>query len=194
MRLFNFFRLTWQSELSVKNVTSGDYGAYDCMAQNEMGHERYEIYLNVTSRPDPPSLLKILNVTYNSVNLTWTKGKWIHPLQFFRENPSKQLFTFSGFNGGFPQTFKIRYKRENAENYQYVDVHPANVTFYEVQDLKVDTKYSISIMAFNSIGPSPYTSPIMVGTKSKLLQPLINNYSISDLDFLIKAISDFRTR
>ena len=76
MRIFNpFFRLTWQSELSVKNVTSGDYGAYDCMAQNEMGHERYEIYLNVTSRPDPPSLLKILNVTYNSVNLTWTKGK-----------------------------------------------------------------------------------------------------------------------
>ena len=71
------FRLTWQSELLVKNVSSKDYGIYDCIAQNEMGLERYSIYLNVTSRPDPPSYLKILNVTYNSVNLTWTSGeKW----------------------------------------------------------------------------------------------------------------------
>ena len=69
------FRLTWQSELLVKNVSSKDYGIYDCIAQNEMGLERYSIYLNVTSRPDPPSYLKILNVTYNSVNLTWTSGK-----------------------------------------------------------------------------------------------------------------------
>ena len=73
-------RLTWQSELLVKNVSSKDYGIYDCIAQNEMGLERYSIYLNVTSRPDPPSYLKILNVTYNSVNLTWTSGKKL--LQF----------------------------------------------------------------------------------------------------------------
>ena len=142
------YRLTWQSELLVKNVSSNDYGTYECVAQNEMGLERYKIYLNVTSKPDPPSYLKILNVTYNSVNLTWTPG----------------------FDGGFDQTFKIRYRREGVENYQYVDVHPSGITNYEVQDLKVDTKYSISIMAFNSIGSSPYTSPIMVGTKSK--QPL----------------------
>ena len=75
------FRLTWQSELLVKNVSSKDYGIYDCIAQNEMGLERYSIYLNVTSRPDPPSYLKILNVTYNSVNLTWTSGKkWLQSI------------------------------------------------------------------------------------------------------------------
>lgn len=143
--LFCIFRLTWQSELLVKNVTSNDYGLYDCIAQNEMGLERYPIYLNVTSRPDPPSYLRILNVTYNSVNITWTPG----------------------FDGGFAQTFKIRYQREGADNYQYVDVTPEGTNTYEVQDLKVDTKYSISIVAFNSIGASSYTNPVIVGTKSE---------------------------
>ena len=145
LKSISFFRLTWESHLLVKNVTSKDYGIYDCIAQNEMGLERYGIYLNVTSRPDPPSYLKILNVTYNSVNLTWTPG----------------------FNGGFNQTFKIRYQREGAINYQYVDVAPQGIDTFEVQDLKVDTKYSISIMAFNTVGASAYTSPIIVSTKSK---------------------------
>ena len=145
IRFLLFYRLTWQSELHVKNVNSSDYGNYDCVAQNIMGLERYSILLNVTSRPDPPSYLKILNVTYNSVNLTWTPG----------------------FNGGFNQTFKIRYKREGADNFQYVDVSPQGTDTFEVQDLKVDTKYSISIMAFNSIGASAYTAPIIVSTKSE---------------------------
>ena len=79
--------MTWESTLMISNVTSKDYGAYDCIAQNEMGLARYSIYLNVTSRPDPPSNLKVLNITYNSVNLTWT------PM----------------FDGGFQQSYKIRY-------------------------------------------------------------------------------------
>jgi hypothetical protein len=129
----------------VKNVTSSDYGAYDCIAQNEMGIERYSIYLNVTSGPDPPSYPRILNVTYNSVNLTWTPG----------------------FNGGFDETFKIRYRRDGAENFQYVDVAPKGTSTYEIEDLKVDTKYSISIMAFNAVGASAYTPPFIIGTKSE---------------------------
>lgn len=137
-------RLTYQSTLSVRNVTSSDYGSYDCIAQNEMGLERYSIYLNVTSRPDPPAYLTILNVTYNSINLTWTPG----------------------FDGGFPQTFNIRYRKEGAENYQYVDVAPSGATTYEVQDLKMETKYYFSILAFNSQGSSVYTKEFVINTKS----------------------------
>ena len=110
-----------------------------------MGLSRYDISLYATSRPDPPSYLKVHNVTYNSVNLTWTPG----------------------FDGGFSQTFKIRYQKEGAENYQYVDVAPPGASSFEVQDLKVDTKYSISLMAFNKIGASAYTPQVLVGTKSK---------------------------
>jgi len=48
-----------------------------------------------------------------------------------------------------------------------IDVAPQGVTTFEVQDLKVASKYSISILAFNSIGASSYTDPILVTTNSK---------------------------
>ena len=67
-------------------MSSRDYGAYDCIGQNEEGISRHTIMLNVTSHPDPPAYLRILNVTYNSVVLGWTPG----------------------FDGGYNQTFRIR--------------------------------------------------------------------------------------
>lgn len=79
-------RLNWESVLLVKNVSSADYGAYDCVAQNEKGMDRLSIVLNVTSRPDRPTLLSVQNLTYDSVTLKWT----------------------AGFNGGFKQAFRIR--------------------------------------------------------------------------------------
>ena len=69
----------------VKNVSSADYGAYDCIAQNEEGLDRHTIHLNVTSRPDPPSHLTVLNVTAAAVMLAWSPG----------------------FDGGHPQHFRI---------------------------------------------------------------------------------------
>ena len=55
--LYNF-RLTWKTELLVKNVSSGDYGGYDCVAQNAEGLDTHTVTLNVTSRPDPPTNLR----------------------------------------------------------------------------------------------------------------------------------------
>ena len=87
--------------------------------------------------------------------------------KFNRKSIKSLTFLNLGFDGGFNQTFKIRYQREGAISHQYVDVAPQGVTTFEVQDLKVATKYSISIMAFNSIGVSFYTDPILVTTNSK---------------------------
>ena len=42
--------MTWESVLSISSVDSGDYGNYDCIAQNEMGLARSVVVLNVTSR------------------------------------------------------------------------------------------------------------------------------------------------
>ncbi len=70
----------------MKNVSSADYGSYECVAKNEEGLDRLEISLNVTSRPDEPQYLKVTKTTYKNVTLSWE----------------------SGFNGGFEQTFKIR--------------------------------------------------------------------------------------
>ena len=81
-----FSRLNYESRLLVRNVSSSDYGSYGCVAQNEEGLDRVTVTLNVTSRPDPPSLLRVSNVTYNSVTVTWTQG----------------------FDGGYEQAYKIR--------------------------------------------------------------------------------------
>ena len=58
----------------MSEVSSADYGAYDCIARNSEGLDRHTIRLNVTSRPDPPSQLRVLNVTASSVALAWTQG------------------------------------------------------------------------------------------------------------------------
>ncbi|XP_071744729.1 nephrin [Lepeophtheirus salmonis] len=129
-------RMTWESELHIKNVSSRDYGSYDCIAQNEEGISRYAVYLNVTSRPDTPTLLNVFNYTYNSVYLTWIPG----------------------FDGGHKQSFIIRYRKKGSKTYQYVDVHHSSTNSFEVEDLKLGTKYSFSVKAFNDLGDSEFTS------------------------------------
>ena len=67
----------------------------------------------------------------------------------------------------------LRYRKDGNENYQYIDVVPTGTNHFEVQDLKVGTKYSFSIKAYNSLGESSYTADIgKVETKSKLLPSL----------------------
>ena len=55
--------LTWQSELVISNVTSPDYGGYECTARNSEGTTRYTVDLDVKSRPGklkgPPKVIEI---------------------------------------------------------------------------------------------------------------------------------------
>jgi hypothetical protein len=68
------------------------------------------------------------------------------------------------------------------ENYNYVDVLPPGADSFEVQDLKVGTKYSFSIMAFNSVGTSEYTKDIgKVETKSKSLNDHLTYFDLYTL-------------
>lgn len=64
----------------------------------------------------------------------------------------------------------FRYRKDDVIGYSYVDVTPQGADSFEVQDLKVGTKYTFAIMAFNSIGSSDFTPEIAkVETKSKIL-------------------------
>ncbi len=63
-----------------------------------------------------------------------------------------------------------RYRKDDAVSYNYVDVTPQGADSFEVQDLKVGTKYTFAIMAFNSIGSSDFTPEIAkVETKSRAI-------------------------
>lgn len=51
--------VTYESVLVVKNVTSKDYGFFECQAQNSLGAAKTGIHLDGTSRPDTPLHFKV---------------------------------------------------------------------------------------------------------------------------------------
>lgn len=137
--------LTYESILMVDRVDSDDYGLYECKAENEQGFNRENIVLNVTSKPDMPLNLNVLNTTHDSVTLSWTPG----------------------FDGGLKATYRIRYREGSAKSYSYVDSQP-NAHKLIVERLKTNTVYFFSIMAYNSMGESSWRSDMLkVQTKSE---------------------------
>jgi len=88
---------TFETILLVNDVQSSDYGRYECEARNEKGFATASITLDVTSLPDPPLSLTVLNVTHDAVTLTWVPG----------------------FDGGMSSSFRIRYKPIDSSEYLY---------------------------------------------------------------------------
>ena len=60
--------LTWQSELVISNVTSLDYGGYECNARNSEGTSSYTIDLDVKSRPGNKWHVNLIFSFFNSVS------------------------------------------------------------------------------------------------------------------------------
>lgn len=129
--------LTYESVLMIKRVAPADYGDYDCMAKNDLGQTNETINLKVTSPPDPPLELKILNVTHDSVTVGWIPG----------------------FDGGLRATYRVRYREANTEHYKYEDAIP-NTLKLIISGLKMNTLYLFSIQAINQLGVSPYLPDI----------------------------------
>ena len=145
--------LTYRSEFFIYNVTHKDYGSYECVARNTEGVGRSRVLLDVKSRPDAPSQLHVVNVTNRAVHLAWIPG----------------------FHGGMDQYFRIRYSRTDGAIMhgggiiKYDDVYPANAGETILTGLQPGVEYGLSIMAFNNIGESNYTSTpaVIVRTSSK---------------------------
>lgn len=87
----------YESVLLVKNVETSDYGRYECIARNELGFATSSVQLLVTTKPDPPSGLTVLNVTHDSLTLGWTPG----------------------FDGGLPATYRLRFRPVTNSNVNY---------------------------------------------------------------------------
>lgn len=125
--------LTYESVLMVDKVDGKDYGLYECKAENELGKSVENVRLDVTSKPDTPLNLSVLNSTHDSATLAWTPE----------------------FDGGLKATYKIRYREASAGRYNYVDSLP-NAHKIIVEGLRTNTVYLFSIMAFNSLGESAW--------------------------------------
>ncbi|XP_049307143.1 nephrin isoform X1 [Bactrocera dorsalis] len=125
--------LTYESTLIIEKVAPADYGAYECVATNELGQTTELIRLDITSQPDTPLSLNILNITHDSVSLAWTPG----------------------FDGGLKASYRVRYREANREQYKYIDSLP-NSHKLTISGLKTNTLYLFSVMAFNDLGNSKY--------------------------------------
>ncbi|KAL1398733.1 hypothetical protein pipiens_001200, partial [Culex pipiens pipiens] len=125
--------LTYESILLIERVASNDYGQYECTARNELGSVKELVRLDVTSPPDPPLSLNILNATHDSVTVAWTPG----------------------FDGGMKANYRIRYREANNDHYRYED-SLANSHKLTITGLRMNTLYLFSVMASNALGSSKY--------------------------------------
>ncbi|MEE6510570.1 hypothetical protein FKM82_030474 [Ascaphus truei] len=123
------------STLIIANVSAvQDYALFTCTAANALGVDSFSIQLVSTSRPDPPSGVKVLSSTHNSVTLGWS----------------------AGFDGGEEQKFRVRYRWHDAGSFMYVDVFPPQATVFTITGLKTGTTYNFSVNAINALGDSDY--------------------------------------
>ncbi|XP_075987678.1 nephrin adhesion molecule sticks and stones isoform X1 [Anticarsia gemmatalis] len=126
--------VTYTSILLINDVSSSDYGSYECGARNDLGFSTTSVKLDITSAPDQVISLIVSNVTHNTVTLQWVPG----------------------FDGGLPSWFRVRYRRIYEESYKYEDVIPRNATTFTIGGLDRNTDYVFSVMAINKIGQSKY--------------------------------------
>lgn len=125
--------LTYESTLVIEKVAPADYGLYECQARNELGQAKAAVRLDITSKPDQPAALRVLNVTHENATLEWTPG----------------------FNGGMKASYRIRYREAQSEHYRYEDGIP-NAQKLTVGGLRPNTLYLFSVMASNQLGSSSY--------------------------------------
>nr|XP_012630439.1 nephrin isoform X2 [Microcebus murinus] len=121
------------SLLTIANVSAAqDYALFTCTAANALGSDHTNIQLVSISRPDPPSGLKVVSLTPDSVGLEWKPG----------------------FDGGLPQRFHIRYEALGTPGFHYVDVLPPQATTFTLTGLQPATRYRVWLLASNALGDS----------------------------------------
>ncbi|XP_002737065.3 nephrin-like [Saccoglossus kowalevskii] len=121
------------STLTIKKVNSAkDYGRYDCMAYNEIGTKSLQIELVPITIPEKPTITET-SVSDTTIAVTWT----------------------SGFNGGRPQTFTVKYQNletlDEAKSTEMKDDGSESYT-YTIEGLKADTEYAVWVLATNTKG------------------------------------------
>ncbi|XP_043210989.1 nephrin-like [Amphibalanus amphitrite] len=148
--------VTWQSVLRIKDVQPSDYATYECVALNELGSQRQQIELGRPSAPDPPLGLKVVNVSHDSATVAWE----------------------AGFDGGQEQRYKLRYRQSPGTEYHYDPVPSSSGTQFTVTGLRASTRYTFSVMAYNTLGSSAYSQEV---TAKKTASPPPVSY-VTDRD------------
>ena len=125
----------YASILTIRGVTSNDYGDYTCKGVNEMGHHKTIIKLQPKGKPEPPINLEVVQSGTDFIELTWEEG----------------------FNGGFSSTkFMVQARSENGK--QDYDCQTNNPCV--IDKLQQQTNYVLRLRAYNEKGNSEFSDEI----------------------------------
>ncbi|KAI8775331.1 nephrin [Biomphalaria glabrata] len=147
IEITNTSLMHFESTLQVKDLDSEDYGAYVCTATNSKGSDSRSITLTGTSKPNPPYYIEFVNATSNSITITWKPG----------------------FDGGLPQSFRVRYNQAGSVNYKFADVVPYGATIFTIKGLELGTLYTITVRASNDRGWSEYQNRTITAKTSAVV-------------------------
>jgi len=134
---------TFVTVLTIINVVSNDYGSYLCVAHSEMGNVTEKAILSGKHQPEQPSEFRVLNITRNAIMLQWKKN----------------------FDGGDPQKFRIRYRKDTMDpTYRYVETD-TDVSSVLLDNLETATRYVVNIQSLNKFGTDGFLrDPLIVQT------------------------------
>lgn len=94
----------------------------------------WSIRLFVVGLPDIPANIRQIDASLSTIQLGWEPG----------------------FNGGLAQSFHISYRKDSEQLWESIRVEDNGETTmnYTMSGLQADTKYDITIYAYNMVGKS----------------------------------------
>ncbi|KAG8201070.1 hypothetical protein JTE90_002743 [Oedothorax gibbosus] len=137
------------SEVVIKSTQRKDSDVFTCSASNPFGEDKTTVRLVIQEPPDPPEDLKALEITSNSISISWSPG---HP----GNNPIvSYIISYRPDSDKWPEE---RSKKVVVSN---VD------TSATISGLKPVTTYHIHVIARNSIGQSLPSSDLTITTNAE---------------------------
>jgi hypothetical protein len=141
----------FESVLLINSLTQYDYGEYMCKATNQLGTSSKYIRVNHKRRPDTPSDFKIIEVTSNSVHMSWQSPEYTGENLTYVLNMNKTL-NFTSTSLFTTSTNEL-------------------VINAELKGLQANTDYDFKVLAFNVLGSSEFSHLIRVKTLKTNLKP-----------------------
>ncbi|VDK41154.1 unnamed protein product [Taenia asiatica] len=145
----------YAAKLHINAIDVSDFGQYTCKIMAASGDEdQFAIQVTGTGPPEVPYDLRLLNASTTNLQVVWGQG----------------------FNGGYKQTFTVRWKSDHPDDqYRYADVaeiEDKGDVVFTINGLKPNTQYEIGVSSRNDIhGQTEYTKSIF-GKTSPVLEDL----------------------
>ncbi|KAL3309081.1 nephrosis 1, congenital, Finnish type (nephrin) [Cichlidogyrus casuarinus] len=143
------------ARLDIHRLERNDFGTYQIHVSNPKGMARQSIPIIGTSKPDVPTKLQLIYTTERSAKIAWTQG----------------------FDGGYKQTFQVRWKSEGGTA-KYEDVSSSDESgeiIYEIHSrLTAETQKWVIYLHFCGKGQRPCFILFLSSPFNSLLAKVMN--------------------